>query len=362
MSDTAAKNCRIKAAVVGASGFAGGEILRLLLRHPSVEIGELTASSSAGEPLAAHHPHLFPLAERVLAPTDVEHLRGHDVIFMCLPHGASGEVSATLRQAGVEALLIDAGADHRLRDPQAWRDYYHSEPAQPWTYSLPELLHKGETQAKTQRKELAASKEIAVPGCNVTAVTLALQPAVSRGLIDTTDIVANLAVGYSGAGKGLKSHLMAVAALGNAQGYSLAGVHRHIPEIIQNLVVAGAGEVRLSFTPILVPMNRGILATVTAPLLPGKNAEDLKEAYRDALGSEPLLEFLSPGTWPTVAMVTGSAKAAIQVDVDERAGKVVAQCALDNLGKGTACGALQGMNLALGLPELTGIPVVSTAP
>ncbi|MST50102.1 N-acetyl-gamma-glutamyl-phosphate reductase [Mobiluncus porci] len=353
---------KVKVAVAGASGSAGGEILRLLLGHPSIEIGALTASSSVGEPLRNHHPHLFDLANRILEPTDSEHLRDHDVIFLGLPHGASAEVTNALRASGSKAILIDAGADHRLTDPQAWRDYYHSEPAEPWTYSMPELLHQGETRAKAQREALAGAREIAVPGCNVTAVTLALQPAVAAGLIDPKDIVANLAVGYSGAGKGLKPHLMMLAGLGNAQGYSMAGTHRHIPEIIQNLQVAGAGEVKLSFTPVLVPMNRGILATVTAPLTGGKTAADLRAAYQATCEPEPLLEFLPEGIWPTLTMVTGSAKAAIQVAVDERAGKVVAQCAIDNLGKGTACAAIQGMNLALGLPELTGVPTVSTAP
>ena len=353
---------KVRVAVAGASGFAGGEVRRLLLNHPGVEIGALTASASVGEALGKHHPHLFPLAERVLEPTDVEHLKGHDVIFLGLPHGASGEVTRALREAGVDALLVDCGADHRLTDPQAWRDYYHSEPEDPWTYSMPELLHAGETAAATQREALKAAREIAVPGCNVTSVTLALQPAVLAGLVDTTDIVANLAVGYSGAGKGMKPYLMTVAALGNAQGYSMAGIHRHIPEIAQNLQVAGADDVRLSFTPVLVPMNRGILATVTAPLIGQGGQGNLLKAYHDVYDAEPLMEVLPEGTWPTVAMVTGSAKAAIQVAIDERAGKVVAQCAIDNLGKGTAAAAIQGMNLALGFPELTAVPVVSTAP
>lgn len=353
---------KVKVAVAGASGFAGGELLRLLLNHPQVEIGALTAASSAGEPLGKHHPHLFPLAQRVLQPTDVENLAGHDVIFLGLPHGASGQVTRTLRDGGVKSLLIDCGADHRLTDPAAWRDYYHSEPEEPWAYSMPELLHAKESSARAQREILRQASEIAVPGCNVTAVTLALLPAVWAGLVDASDLVANLAVGYSGAGKAMKSHLLAVSALGNAQGYAMAGVHRHIPEIAQNFRVAGATKVNLSFTPVLVPMNRGILATVTAPLVGTGDLGELRRVYHEVCDSEPLLEFLPEGIWPTVSMVSGCAKAAIQVAVDKRAGKVVAQCAIDNLGKGTAAAAVQGMNLALGFPELTGVPTVSTAP
>lgn len=350
----------IKVAVAGASGFAGGEVLRLLLNHPHVTIGALTASSSVGDSLSQHHPHLFPLAERSLEPTDAAHLGNHDVIVLALPHGASGAVARNLRENGVDAILIDCGADHRLTNPDEWRAYYHSEPESPWTYAMPELLHEGEKAARIQREKLAAARVIAVPGCNVTAVTLAFQPAVAAGLVDAEDIVVNLAVGYSGAGKSLKPHLAAVAALGNAQGYAMAGVHRHIPEIVQNLKVAGAREVKLSFTPVLVPMNRGILSTVTAPT--STDVDTVREVYARSLSSEPLLELLPAGTWPTVGMVTGSAKAAIQVGVDERAGKLVAQCAIDNLGKGTAAGAVQGMNLAAGFPELTGVPNVSTAP
>ena len=271
-------------------------------------------------------------------------------------------MTRALRDGGVKSLLIDCGADHRLTDPAAWRDYYHSEPEEPWAYAMPELLHAKESSARAQREILRQASEIAVPGCNVTAVTLALLPAVWAGLVDASDLVANLAVGYSGAGKAMKSHLLAVSALGNVQGYAMAGVHRHIPEIAQNFRVAGAKKVNLSFTPVLVPMNRGILATVTAPLVGTGDLGELRRVYHEVCDSEPLLEFLPEGIWPTVSMVSGCAKAAIQVAVDKRAGKVVAQCAIDNLGKGTAAAAVQGMNLALGFPELTGVPTVSTAP
>lgn len=351
---------KTKVAIAGASGYAGGEVLRILCDHPEVEIGALTAAASAGTMIQEHHPHLRPLAERVLVDTTVENLAGHDVVFIGLPHGASGELSNALAAIDNPPLILDLGADHRLTDPAAWQEFYGSEYAGAWDYGLPELLYASETSASKQREILRKSRAIAVPGCNVIAVTLALAPGVRSKHVDPGDIVANLAVGYSGAGKALKPHLLASQGLGNAFGYSIAGKHRHIPEIEQNLLVAGATEAKVSFTPVLVPMSRGILATVTAPLVgSGKN---LRQAWEQAYQNEKVVTLLPEGTWPTIAMVVGSGAAAVQVAIDERAGKVVAQCAIDNLGKGTASSAVQAMNLALGLPETTAISVIGVAP
>lgn len=352
----------LKIAVAGASGYAGGELLRLALSHPEFEIGALCASSSAGQALALHHPHLAPLAARVLQDTTVENLFDHDVIFLALPHGASGEITAALLEAGYQGLLVDCGADHRLVDPEDWRQYYGSEAAEPWTYGMPELIHAGEVCPQRQRQLLSQTRKIAVPGCNATAVTLALLPAIASGLIGATGLVATLAVGYSGAGKALKPHLSAAVALGNAQGYSLGGVHRHIPEMAQNLKVAGAGQVTLSFSPILVPMARGILANVTVPLADREVAHKVMHNYQACYGQEALIEILPAGTWPTTQAVAGSGLAHIGLAFDEKAGQLLIQCALDNLGKGTAAAAIQSANLALGLPELLGVPRCGGAP
>ena len=238
---------------------------------------------------------------------------------------------------------------------------------------MPELLHAGETCARAQRTELAATSRIAVPGCNVTAVTLALQPGIAAGLIAASRLTAVLAVGYSGAGKALKPHLTAAEALGSAQPYAVGGTHRHIPEIIQNLEMAGAdaGATHLSFTPVLVPMSRGILATVTAPLSPTlRELADpqaaLRKAWESAYGAvgrgEPLIHLLPEGAWPTTGAVLGTGTATVQVAVDRSADAVVAMCAIDNLGKGTASAALQSLNLALGLEETTAITTQGVAP
>lgn len=347
-------------AVAGASGYAGGEMLRLLLGHPQAAIGALTAHGNAGSRLGEHHPHLRALADRVLAPTEVDHLAGHDVVVLALPHGASGAVAAQLEERGDGAVVVDLGADHRLADAAAWTAYYGSDHAGTWPYGLPELI-RADTLTR-QRAALAGARRIAVPGCNVTAVTLGIQPGVAAGVLDARDLVAVLAVGYSGAGKALKPHLLASEALGAAQPYGMAGAHRHVPEIVQNLTAAGAEEVRLSFSPVLVPMSRGILATVTAPVADGVTDAALRGIWEAAYADEPFVEVLPEGVWPTTASVLGANTALVQVALDARAGRAVAVAAIDNLVKGTAGGALQSLNLALGLPETLGLPTNGVAP
>ncbi|MBD7951958.1 MULTISPECIES: N-acetyl-gamma-glutamyl-phosphate reductase [Oerskovia] len=356
----------ITVAVAGASGYAGGEMLRLLAGHPEVEIGALTAHSNAGSLLGLHQPHLRSLADRVLLPTTVEHLVGHDVVVLALPHGASGEIAAQLPD---DVLVLDLGADHRLASAADWTAFYGSEHAGTWPYGLPELLITEQTGAGVeytkQREVLAGARRIAVPGCNVTAVTLGLQPGVAAGLLSPVDVVAVLANGYSGAGKSLKTHLLASEALGSAQPYAVGGSHRHIPEIAQNLRSAGADEVTISFTPTLVPMARGILATATARLAPGHedlSVADLRQAYEQAYVGEPFVELLPEGQWPTTAMTLGANTALVQVAIDRAAGRVVTVTAIDNLVKGTAGGAVQSMNIALGLPQTLGLTTEGVAP
>ena len=341
-------------AVAGASGYAGGELLRLLLGHSEFEVGAVTAHSNAGGVLGEHHPHLTSLAERVFEPTSAEVLADHDVVVLALPHGASGAIAAQLPD---DVLVLDCGADHRLVDPAAWAQFYGTEHAGSWPYGLPELVHADGT---TQRERLTGASRIAVPGCNVTAVTLALAPGLARGVVATEGIVAVLACGTSGAGKALKPHLLGSEIIGAATPYAVGGVHRHVPEIEQNLGAAAGRPVTLSFTPTLVPMSRGILATVTASLAvpPG----EVRDAWAAAYADEPFVHLLPEGRWPSTAAVLGANTAHVQVAVDERAGRVVAVAAIDNLGKGTAGAAVQCANLALGLPETFGLPIDGVAP
>ncbi|MET0302486.1 MAG: N-acetyl-gamma-glutamyl-phosphate reductase [Microbacteriaceae bacterium] len=342
-------------AVAGASGYAGGELLRLLATHPEFRVTTVTAHSNAGQPLSAAHPHLLSYGEMELQPTTPEVLSGHDVVFLALPHGASGAITAALPE---DTLVVDCGADHRLADPQAWADYYGGDYYGAWTYGLPELI----TSAGRQRTELVGARRIAVPGCNVTAVTLGLQPGIAAGLIEPADLVSVLAVGPSGAGKSLKPNLLASEIMGSASAYQVGGIHRHIPEIVQNLGVAGGPDATLSFTPVLVPMSRGILATSTARLAPGAHAGDVWAAWHAAYADEPFVHVLPAGQYPRSGDAVGANTALIGVTVDERAGRVVAVSAIDNLVKGTAGAAIQSANLALGHPETLGLPLNGVAP
>jgi N-acetyl-gamma-glutamyl-phosphate reductase len=340
----------IKVAVAGASGYAGGELLRLLLGHRHVEIGALTAGGHAGERLGSLQPHLTTLAHRVLAETTTATLTDHDVVFLALPHGQSAAIGASLPEG---TLVIDCGADFRLRDAEQWSAFYGGEHAGTWPYGLPEL--------PGQRDVLRGARRIAVPGCYPTVSSLALAPAVTASLV-TPDVVVVAASGTSGAGKAPKAHLLGSEVMGNATAYAVGGVHRHTPEIVQNLEGLTAQPVTVSFTPVLVPMPRGILATCSAPLTPGTTATEAREAYLKAYDAEPFVHVLPEGEWPQTKAVHGSNACHLQVAVDWSAGRLVAVGAIDNLTKGTAGGAVQSMNLALGLDETMGLPVIGVAP
>lgn len=343
-------------AVSGASGYAGGEILRLLAAHPDIEIRTVTAHSNAGDPLIDHQPHLRSLQHLTLQPTTPEVLAGHDIVFLALPHGQSGQYTEAL--AGVP-LVIDAGADHRLTSQDAWDAFYGGTFHEPWTYGVPELV----TAAGKQRAALVGATRIAAPGCNASTVALSLAPGVAAGVIDPSDIVSVLAVGPSGAGKSLKTNLLAAEILGTANPYAVGGTHRHIPEIRQALVGAGAaGDVRISFTPVIVPMARGILATSTAPIAVGATDADIRAAWERAYADEPFVQLLPEGRLPRTADVLGANTALLGLAIDRAANRVVVVAAVDNLVKGTAGAAVQSMNLALGLPETTGLTVNGVAP
>ncbi|MEU0932737.1 N-acetyl-gamma-glutamyl-phosphate reductase [Embleya sp. NPDC005971] len=339
-----------KAALAGASGYAGGEILRLLLAHPEIEIGTLTAGSNAGRRLGELQPHLLPLADRVLAETTAENLAGHDVVFLALPHGQSGALAA---QLGADVLVVDCGADYRLREATDWEEFYGSSHAGTWPYGLPEL--------PGGRAALANTKRIAVPGCYPTVSLLCTVPALAADLVEP-DWVVVAASGTSGAGKAPKTHLLGSEVMGSASAYGVGGVHRHTPEIIQGLRAVTDADVTVSFTPTLVPMSRGILATCTARLKPGVSAEAVRAAYRAAYADEPFVHLLAEGQWPATAMVYGANTAVLQVTVDERAGRLVVVGAIDNLAKGTAGGAIQSTNIALGLAEDLGLTKTGVAP
>ena len=338
-------------AVAGCTGYAGGELLRILLQHPEVEIGVLTGNSSVGERLGDHQPHLAPLADRIVAPTTAEELDGHDVVFLALPHGTSAAIA---EQLGDDVLIVDAGADFRLNDADAWEQFYGSPHAGTWPYGLPELPGARDT--------LEGSKRIAVPGCYPTASTLALLPAVAGGLVDPTQISIVAASGTSGAGKAAKPHLIGSEVMGSMSPYGVGGGHRHTPEITQNLSCVTESEVSVSFTPLLAPMPRGILATCSAPIVGDVSTAIARATYEAFYADETFVDLLPEGSWPQTAAVVGSNRATVQVVIDLAARRLIAISAIDNLTKGTAGGAVQSMNIALGLEESTGLSTTGVAP
>jgi N-acetyl-gamma-glutamyl-phosphate reductase len=298
--------------------------------------------------LADHHPHLVPLAQRVLEPTEIDVLADHAVVFLALPHGNS---AALAQQLSPQTLVVDCGADFRLVDAGAWERFYGSPYAGNWPYGLPEL--------PGGREALRDARRIAVPGCYPTAALLALFPAVAADLIDPAVTVVAVS-GTSGAGRVAKTDLLGSEVIGSARAYNIAGAHRHTPEIIQGLKHVTERDVTVSFTPVLIPTSRGILATCTArtqsPL------SQLRAAYEKAYHAEPFVHLLPEGQLPRTGAVIGSNGAHIAVAVDEDAATFIAIAAIDNLVKGTGGAAVQSMNLALGWPESEGLSVVGLAP
>jgi len=340
----------VRVAVAGASGYAGGEILRLLLSHPDVEIGTVAAHNSAGRTLGEVQPHLTTLADRVLMETSSASLHGHDVVFLALPHGQS---AALAKQLGAETLIVDCGADFRLRDPVEWERFYGSTHAGTWPYGLPEL--------PGAREELKGTTRVAVPGCYPTAVTLALYPAFAAGLVEPEAVIV-AASGASGAGRAAKPHLLGSEVMGSMSPYGVGGGHRHTPELTQNLSRVAGERVAVSFTPTLAPMARGILATCSARLRPGAGAGPLevRAAYEAAYADEPFVTVVP--TPPATKHVTGSNQVQVHVTRDERTNRVLAIGVEDNLVKGAAGQAVQAFNLVHGLPETAGLDQLPLVP
>ena len=351
-------------AVAGASGYVGGELLRLLAGHPDLEIGPLSAQASAGTPVTALHPHLTGrLDDTVLVPSDPELLSDSDLVFMALPHGESAKLAAALP---AQLKVVDLGADFRLADPQAWTRYYPTPHAGRWPYGLPEL--------PGARAAIKASARVAAPGCYASASILALAPLLAAGAVEPCDIVIVAASGTSGAGRSPRPDLIGSEVMGSMSAYQVGGAHRHTPEIEQALfyseraMVSHPAPVTLSFTPTLAPMARGILATCTARLAASDPASGhgvgarLRDVLAAAYGQEPFVHLLPEGRWPATGATLGSNMAHLQVAADTHAGRAVVVCALDNLVKGAAGQAIQIANLMLGLPETAGLTAYGVTP
>lgn len=346
----------IQVAVAGASGYVGGELLRLIAGHPMLDLGAVTGHSNVGETLGSLQPHVPEFADRVIVDTTAENLAGHEVVFLALPHTKSAELA---QQLPAHVMVIDCGADFRLEDSADWEKYYQTEHAGSWPYGLPELIL---ASGGKQRESLRHAKRISVPGCNVMAVTLALAPGVQAGLLEVEDLVSVLSVGTSGAGKASNVDLLASEVMGSARAYGVGGTHRHTPEIEQNLQWASGKKAKISMTPVLVPMSRGILAVSTARPTSIFSVEQLNDVYQRAYQNEIFVQILPEAQLPRTASVLGSNNAQLSLSFDEHSGRVVIVTAIDNLVKGTAGTAIQVMNIALGLTEEVGLSKLGVAP
>jgi N-acetyl-gamma-glutamyl-phosphate reductase len=332
----------IRVALAGASGYAGGELLRLIAGHPHFELAVATGQTHAGRPIGSVHPHLPQFAGYLFAETDPAALAEADLVFLALPHGESAAIAGQLPP---DLTVVDLGADHRLVDPMAWSLYYPGPHAGSWTYGLPEL--------PGQREAIAGSTRTAATGCYAAATILALAPLIAAGIASPDDVVVVAASGTSGAGRSLKAHLLATEVMGSLTPYKV-GNHQHVPEIMQ-----ATGARTVSFTPVLAPMPRGILATVTARPTGGP---DVREVLAEAYADEPFVRVLPAGTWPTTSATLGSNACHLQATVDGGSGRLVVISAIDNLGKGAAGQAVQCANLMLGLPEAAGLTANGVAP
>ncbi len=335
-------------ALAGASGYAGGELLRLLDAHPELTLGPLAAGSSAGQQVTSVHPQLADLAGRSFVAAEPAVLAEADAVLLALPHGQSAAIAALLPSS---ITVIDLGADHRLTDPAQWERYYGGAHAGSWPYGLPEL--------PGARPSLTRASRIAVPGCHATAVELALAPLLAAGLIAPQDLVITSITGTSGAGRSANAAFTSAQVMGEVSAYKV-GRHQHSAEIVQQLSELAGAPVSLSFTPLLAPMTRGILATCTARTDATEPA--LRAALETAYESEPFVHLLPTGSWPHTGATLGANSCQLQLTVDDSAGRVIITAALDNLVKGAAGQAIQCLNLALGLVETAGLSSNGVAP
>jgi N-acetyl-gamma-glutamyl-phosphate reductase len=347
----------ISVGVIGASGYAGAELLRLCASHPDLRVELATGDSRAGDPLAELYPGLAAAyGDRRFDAYDAGAADGLDLVFLALPHGASQAIAGELRRR--VKWVVDLAADFRLADAALYPTWYGEAHRAPnllgeFVYGLPELF----------RPALAGATAVAVPGCYPTAASLALAPLVEAGLIETTGIVVDAASGVSGAGRPAKDTTTFCTVDENFTAYSV-GTHRHTPEMEQTLARVGglvAGEVSVLFTPHLAPMNRGILATCYARPRSGATSTDaLLAAYHDRYDAEPFVVVTADP--PSTKATAGSNTAHVTVRHDRRTGFVIALAAIDNLVKGASGQAVQCANIVTGLPETTGLPMVGLYP
>ena len=334
----------MKIGVIGASGYSGGELLRLLLKHPTFIFEYIAAGTQAGSFITDLHPQLIPLSGQKFEATEVAPMNECDLIFFALPHGESAKL---ISQIDSDIKVVDLGADFRLASSNSWEKYYGGAHAGTWVYGLPEI--------PGQREKIANAQRIANPGCYATTIALAAAPALSHGLIDADDIVVVAASGTTGAGRKATDYLLASEVMGSLSSYKFGGTHQHTPEIEETLAAVANAPTKISFTPILAPMPRGILATVTARLVKPLDTASAQKLYQDYFATEEFVTVLSGNALPHTSSTIGSNSVLIQVAVDTHTNRLIISAALDNLGKGAASQAIQNANIISGLPENIGL-------
>ena len=334
----------MKTAVVGASGYAGGELLRLLSNHPRFKLSYIAAGSNAGEPITNLHPQLTNFTGRNFEETEIAKINNSDLVFIALPHGESAKL---ISQIDPKVKVVDLGADFRLVDGKKWEKYYGGKHAGSWVYALPELV---------DHKLISSANKVANPGCYATAIALSIAPALS--LINAEDIVVVAASGTTGAGRSAKVNLLGSEVMNNLTSYKFGGIHQHTPEIEQILSSISRESVKISFTPVLAPMPRGILATVTAQLTQQSSAEQIREIYQSFYSGSKFVKVLPVGSMPMTSAVLGTNNAQIQIAVDEHVNRLLISAVIDNLGKGAAGQAIQNANLMCDLAEDAGLEIL----
>ena len=332
----------MKTVVIGASGYAGGELLRLLATHPHLLVTQVSAHSNAGELITSVHPHLTTYQNQKFVAIEEIDFDQVDVVFIALPHGQSASV---VKNIPSHTKVIDLGADFRLSDSAQWDKYYDGEHAGVWTYGLPEI--------PGQREKISKSVQVSNPGCYATSIITGLLPALD--FIDVSDVVVVAASGTTGAGRSAKINLIASEVMGSLTSYKFGGVHQHTPEVEQELSNVSGKDVKISFTPILAPMPRGILTTISARLNTNISTEQVNALYAKFYEADYFVDVLQVGQLPKTGSLTGSNKIQVQVAVDEHVQRLVISVALDNLGKGAASQAIQNANLMCGFHEGAGL-------
>ena len=334
----------MKIGVIGASGYSGGELLRLLASHPHFQVEYVAAGTQAGASITSVHPQLISYAGRNFEATSTERMNDCDLIFTALPHGESAKLIAEIHP---KVKIVDLGADFRLASEGSWLKYYGGAHAGTWVYGLPEI--------PGQREKIKSATRIANPGCYATSIAVAAAPALAGGLIDGSDIVVVAASGTTGAGRKASTNLLASEIMGSLVSYKFGGVHQHTPEIEETLTGISDSPVKISFTPILASMPRGILATVTAKLKQPITTAQAQDIYKTFYAADTFVSVLADSQLPKTSAVLGSNSIQLQVAVDEHTNRLVISAAIDNLGKGAASQAIQNANLISGFEEGLGL-------